>query len=107
MRAILIFLCCLMSPVAVAQSQTSRSGPVDLHARYALGVNVNLPDGWEAAFEYEMRMVDNASAYRGSYLTSELGYELTDWLSLFSNLPARQCDERALPPLCNGGSTFP
>jgi hypothetical protein len=66
-------------------AQTSRLDPVDVHGRYGVTVNLDLPRKWEAALEYELRMVGNARTYRGSYITAEAGYPLSKRLSLLGN----------------------
>ena len=58
-----------LASASIAQSQTNRSDPVDFHSRLGAIVDIDMPDGWEGELEYEARMVDNASTYRGSYLT--------------------------------------
>jgi hypothetical protein len=63
-----------------APAQTSASDPTDVQAWGGAVLELDLPKGWEASLQYRLRMVDDASSYRGSYLTAEAGYGLTDWL---------------------------
>lgn len=76
-----------------AISQTSRSDPSDLQAWYSAALNLNLPRKWEAGFKYRLRMVDNASAYRGSYLYAEIGREIIDNVSLLSEYRLALADD--------------
>ena len=66
-------------------AQTSRSDPVDVQSRFGMDVNINLPKKFESTLGYELRMVNNASTYRGSYWSGELGYNLRKRLSVFSS----------------------
>ena len=70
---------------ATAGAQTSRADPTDVQGWYQLGVDVDLPRKWESSIEYRLRTVENASAYRGSYLTTEIGRELFRRVSLFAS----------------------
>lgn len=54
---------------SAAGAQTSRSDPTDLQAWYGGSLRLDLPNRWRASAEYRLRMVDNASAVRGSYIT--------------------------------------
>ena len=65
-----------------ASGQTSAQDPSDLQAWYSAVLELDLPNGWEASLQYRLRMVDDASSYRGSYLTAEGRKELVDWLSV-------------------------
>lgn len=58
---------------SAARAQTSRQDPVDLQARYGFVLNGDFPRRWTGAFQYELRMVNNASEVRGSYFTLEAG----------------------------------
>lgn len=71
----------LVASGARVHAQTSRTDPVDIQTRVGMSLNFSLPKKFESALEYELRMVDNASAYRGSYLTGELGYAFGKHLS--------------------------
>jgi len=85
-----------------AGSQTNRSDPVDFHSRFGAGLNVDMPDGWEADLEYELRMVDNASSYRGSYVTTELGRDLSDHFRVFGSYRLGMVDEGAFHRFAGG-----
>lgn len=49
----------------------------DLQSRSGLRLNLNLPQKWEVDLDYQFRMVDDLSTYRGSYFTVETDYHLT------------------------------
>lgn len=71
----------LLSVVALPTSaQTSRADPTDVQAWGGAVLELDLPNGWEASIQYRLRMVDDASSYRGSYLSTEGRYGLADWL---------------------------
>jgi hypothetical protein len=61
---------------ADALAQTSRADPTDLQAWYAVGLGFDMPARWEGELRYRARTVDNASEYRGSYITAELARRL-------------------------------
>lgn len=72
--------------VPTLHAQTSRVDPVDFQTRYSAGVALNLPKKWEASVDYEVRMVSDASEYRGSYLSGEIGRPVfSKHFSLFTN----------------------
>ena len=70
---------------APAHGQTSRSDPTDVQSWYGAGLQLDLPHKWEASADYRLRMIGNASHYRGSYVTGELGYAVRKHVSLFAN----------------------
>lgn len=84
----------LLAPGATgAQAQTSRSDPSDLQTWYSAALHVNLPARWETSLRYRLKLVDDASTYRGSYLTAEAGRGLTGWLTLFGSYRLALVDE--------------
>ena len=76
--ALLTALAALTTPL---RAQTSPTNPSDVQAWYGAVLELDLPNGFEASLEYRLRMVDDASSYRGSYWTAEGAYGLSDWLS--------------------------
>jgi hypothetical protein len=72
----------LTLPGAGAEAQTSRSDPTDVQARLGIGVTLDLPDGWEAGAKYQLRLVDDLTEYRGSYLYAEGSKSLGDVFEL-------------------------
>jgi hypothetical protein len=64
------------------RAQTSAADPSDLQAWYSASLVMDLPNGWETSFQYRLRMVDDASSYRGSYLTFEGQKEVVSWMSM-------------------------
>ncbi len=83
-RAAGLMMVPLLTYNAWAAAQTSRTDPVDVQTRYGAGVNFDLPKKWEAALKYRLRLVDNSSAYRGSYLTAEAGHSPNKHFTFFS-----------------------
>ena len=67
------------------RAQASQDDPTDLQTRFGMSVSVALPKRLESTMEYELRMVNNATAYRGSYVTGELAYALRKRLSVFTS----------------------
>jgi hypothetical protein len=65
-------------------AQTSREDPTDFQTRYGAGLDVDLPNGWEAGLKYQLRLVDNSSLYRGSYLYAEVAKSLGDYLAVLA-----------------------
>jgi hypothetical protein len=68
-----------------AGAQTSRSDPVDTQAWYGGALRLDLPRRWRSALEYRLRMVDNASQVRGSYVTAGLSRRVTGPLTLLGS----------------------
>lgn len=66
-------------------AQASPVDPTDLQAWFGAAVRLDLPDKWTASLQYRLRMVDNASTYRGSYLTPELGRGFGKHLKIFGS----------------------
>ena len=84
-RALLRLSALLALSAAAAHARTSRADPSDVQWWYQLGIDLDLPEKWEASAEYRLRTSDNASAYRGSYLTTEVGRELLERVALFAS----------------------
>lgn len=74
------FLVLLVAAAATAGGARGEAAPVDqddLQSRAGVRLDLNLPDKWEVDLEYQFRMVDDLSTYRGSYFTVETDYNLT------------------------------
>lgn len=78
--ALLLFACA--QPVA---AQTSRTDPVDVQAWAGTSLTLDLPKRWEASLEYQLRMVEDAATYRGSYITTEVQRRLNDYISAYTS----------------------
>lgn len=50
-------------------SQTSRTDPNDFGTWYAVGVGVDLPKKWAMEFDFQNRYQNNASDYKGTYIS--------------------------------------
>lgn len=79
--ALLISVAWAVSPGA-ARAQTSALDPTDLQTWFGTTVEADLPNRWVATLQYRARMVEDASAYRGSYVTAEGAWGALDWLDL-------------------------
>ncbi|MEI6946584.1 DUF2490 domain-containing protein [Paraflavisolibacter sp. H34] len=75
----------LLLTAGAATAQTSKSDPVDVQSRLGAALKWNLPRRWEASLEYQARFVDNASVYRGSYISAEGGYSFSKHLKALAN----------------------
>jgi len=62
-------------------AQGTREDPTDFQAWFATSLTFDLPDRWEAGLKYRVRLIDDASTYRGSYLYADLSRRWTDMLS--------------------------
>jgi hypothetical protein len=102
-RTLLLLAVLWLPSASTALSQTSRSDPVDFHTRYGTAINLDLPNRWEGALEYELRMVDNASTYRGSYFTAELGRGVTRSFTLMGNYRLAMVNEGTFHRFAAGG----
>jgi hypothetical protein len=78
---------------APALAQTSRADPTDFQSWLGAGVKLDLPNRWESSLDYRARLVDNASAYRGSYVTGEVGYNPTKRLGVFTSYRLAAVDD--------------
>jgi hypothetical protein len=74
----------LATGAAPATAQTSRSNPDDIQSRYGLQLGLDLPNRWEASAGYELRLVDNSSSYRGSYVYLDAQHEPVKDLALMA-----------------------
>jgi len=74
-----------LSLAATATAQTSRTNPTDVEGWVEAGLRVQLPGRWESSLRLRGRFVDDMSAYRATYLTTELEYSPRTELSVFGN----------------------
>lgn len=79
-RAAFVAIFLILPLSSEAAGQTSRRDPTDLQGWYGAALVLDLPDGWEGSIQYRLRTVENASDYRGSYLTWEAKHRHLDWL---------------------------
>ena len=68
--------------VGALSAQTSPSDPTDAQAWYATKLTLDLPDKWEASLQYRARYADDASGWKGGYVTTEVGKGLSKTWSL-------------------------
>lgn len=92
-RSTALALAALLAGTAPAGAQTSRDDPSDFQTWYSAAVNVNLPNKWEASMRYRLRLEDNSSAYAGSYLTGELGFQPLKGLTLLGDYRLALADD--------------
>ncbi|NJD20754.1 MAG: DUF2490 domain-containing protein [Gemmatimonadetes bacterium] len=85
LRAAACLAMLLVAAAPDAGAQTSRSDPTDLQSRFGTQFRVNLPDKWLATLEVQGRMVDDISAYRGTYVSSEVERGLGKHLAVLAN----------------------
>jgi hypothetical protein len=85
-----------------ARAQTSRANPTDFHAWAGATLELDLPNRWEATLQYRLRMVDNASIYRGSYLGGEAAHGPVRWLSILGGYRLALVDDRTYHRLAGG-----
>ena len=75
----------LLLPAAAAGAQTSRADPSDVQGWYQVGVDLDLPKKWKSSLDYRLRTEDNATHYRGSYVTGEVGRTVHRRVELFAS----------------------
>jgi hypothetical protein len=92
-RAAAALLCAAPLAAAPASAQTSRGDPTDFQSWLGAGVQLDLPNRWETSLEYRARLVDNASAYRGSYVTGTVGYGPRKRLAVFTSYRLAAVDD--------------
>jgi predicted porin len=76
-RTLLVLLAALGATGAGARAASAQVDQSDLQSRSGVRLNLNLPGKWEVDLDYQFRMVDDLSTYRGSYFTVETDYHLT------------------------------
>lgn len=84
-------------------AQTSRADPTDVQAWYGAGLKLDLPRRWEASVRYRARMVGDASSFRGSYLTGEVGRGLGRRVQLFTGYRLALVDDGTYHRVAVGG----
>ena len=84
-RIMTVVLCAGVVTAAPLAAQASRTDPTDFQSWLGAGLAIDLPKKWETSLEYRARLVNNASVYRGSYATAELGRNLPRRLSVFTS----------------------
>jgi hypothetical protein len=77
-RRFVVVLLALTAAAPAARSQAVRDTE-DLQSRAGIRLDLNLPRKWEVDVEYQYRMVDDLSTYRGSYVTLEAEHRLKKW----------------------------
>jgi hypothetical protein len=93
----------LLAAAGTAGAQPSRADPSDVQGWYQVGVDLDLPKKWKSGVEYRLRTEDNASAYRGSYVTGELGRTVRKGITLFGNYRFADVDAEITHRLGLGG----
>ena len=68
-----------------AGAQATPADPTDVQARFGLGLALDLPDRWAAAFRYQYRLVDDLARYQGSYLSAGLERGIGDHFTILAN----------------------
>jgi hypothetical protein len=76
-RSLLVLLVALVVGGVGARARAAQVDQGDVQSRAGVRLNLNLPKKWEVDLEYQFRMVDDLSTYRGSYFTLETDYRLT------------------------------
>jgi predicted porin len=76
-RGTFVLLLTLGATGAGVRAEAAPVDQDDVQSRAGVRVDLNLPEKWEVDLEYQFRMVDDLSTYRGSYFTAETDYNLT------------------------------
>jgi predicted porin len=76
-RGTLLLLVTVAAAGAGARAGAAQVDQDDVQSRSGVRLNLNLPGKWEVDLDYQLRMVDDLSTYRGSYFTFEADYHLT------------------------------
>lgn len=71
---LLVALAAVGAGVRTAAAQVDQG---DLQSRAGVRLNLNLPNRWEADLDYQFRMVEDLSTYRGSHFTVQTVYHFT------------------------------
>jgi Protein of unknown function (DUF2490) len=100
MKRLLLTAVLLASPAA---AQTSRSDPTDFQGWYGGSLRLDLPDRWRASAEYRLRMVDNATRVRGSYVTLGASRRVTGPVRLLASYRLALVDNGTFHRYAAGG----
>lgn len=76
-RGTLLLLVTLAATGAGGRVGAAQVDQDDVQSRAGVRLDLNLPKKWEVDLEYQFRMVDDLSTYRGSNFTAEADYNLT------------------------------
>ena len=76
-RSFFVLLVALGVTAAGTRAEAAQVDQDDLQSRAGVRLDLNLPNRWEVDLEYQFRMVDDLSTYRGSYFTVETDYNFT------------------------------
>ena len=76
-RSLFVLLVALGATGAGGRAGAAQVDQDDLQSRSGVRLDLNLPNKWEVDIEYQFRMVDDLSTYRGSYFTVETDYNFT------------------------------
>jgi len=76
-RSLLVLLVTLGVTGAGVRPAAAQVDQADVQSRAGVRLDLNLPGKWEVDLDYQFRMVDDLSTYRGSYFTLETDYHLT------------------------------
>jgi len=76
-RSLFVLLVALGATGAGGRAGAAQVDQDDLQSRSGVRLDLNLPNRWEVDLDYQFRMVDDLSTYRGSYFTVETDYHVT------------------------------
>ena len=76
-RSLLVLLVTLGVTGAGVRPAAAQVDQADVQSRAGVRLDLNLPGKWEVDLDYQFRMVDDLSTYRGSYFTVETDYNFT------------------------------
>ena len=76
-RSFFVLLVALGVTAAGTRAEAAQVDQDDLQSKAGVRLDLNLPNRWEVDLEYQFRMVDDLSTYRGSYFTVETDYSFT------------------------------
>jgi hypothetical protein len=82
-RVWLIFI--FIGLFAQSFAQVNRDNPNDFQVWLGAGLKLDLPKKWEFEIDYQLRQVNDASTYKGSYFSPQLSYKFNKYLEAFAN----------------------
>jgi Protein of unknown function (DUF2490) len=65
----------------------------DLQAWFGTSLKVNLKHGWDISAQYRLRITDNITYYKGSYLFGQVDKKLNDHFALMTNYRLAMIDK--------------
>ncbi len=78
LKTLVVYLLCSLVMTLYSKGQTKDY--TDFQTWYGAGLKLDLPKGFDFTTQYRIRIVDDASTVKGSYITGQLDYKINSYL---------------------------